>query len=168
LSVRASIETWLHAGCGPFARHVHVIGKYHELQSVEEALAAAQRQSGKPVRRSGRHWPHIRWALLESELSKKIHQLANRRFGVSSALATSESSDAARIHCSTYYDEPPDRRIAADDVVYLDFGPLFEEWKLTLGEPSCLARIRASISSYAILQARPFAKAKSFISPNRT
>jgi hypothetical protein len=29
----------------------------------------------------------------------------------------------------TYYDQSEDRRIADDDVVYLDFGPVFEAWE---------------------------------------
>ncbi len=33
----------------------------------------------------------------------------------------------------TYYDEPADRRIAEDDVVYLDFGPVFDAWEADFG-----------------------------------
>jgi len=40
----------------------------------------------------------------------------------------------------TYYDEPQDRRIARDDVVYLDFGPVFDAWEAAFargdGRPS--------------------------------
>jgi len=56
------------------------------LQSVEEALAAAQRKAENlfaEVVATGL----IQVGLLESELSKKIHQLANRRFGVRRQLA---------------------------------------------------------------------------------
>jgi Xaa-Pro dipeptidase len=38
----------------------------------------------------------------------------------------------------TYYDEPPDRRITDDDVVYLDFGPLFGEWEADFGRTYAL------------------------------
>ena len=32
-----------------------------------------------------------------------------------------------------YSDDPPDRRIGDDDVVYLDFGPVFGEWEADFG-----------------------------------
>jgi len=32
-----------------------------------------------------------------------------------------------------YYDDPPDRRITDDDLLYLDFGPVFEEWEADFG-----------------------------------
>jgi Xaa-Pro dipeptidase len=33
----------------------------------------------------------------------------------------------------SYHDEPTDRRVGADDVVYLDFGPLFGDWEANFG-----------------------------------
>jgi Xaa-Pro aminopeptidase len=33
----------------------------------------------------------------------------------------------------TYHDECADRRITEDDIVYLDFGPVFEEWEADFG-----------------------------------
>jgi methionine aminopeptidase len=33
----------------------------------------------------------------------------------------------------TYHDEPPDQRIQADDVVYLDLGPVFNAWEADFG-----------------------------------
>jgi len=38
----------------------------------------------------------------------------------------------------TYYDEPADRRIAEDDIVYLDFGPVFEAWEADFGRTYAL------------------------------
>ena len=38
----------------------------------------------------------------------------------------------------TYYDEPPDRRIGEDDIVYLDFGPVFESWEADFGRTYAL------------------------------
>jgi Xaa-Pro aminopeptidase len=101
------------------------------LPTVEEALAAAQRKAENlfaEVVATGL----IQAGLLESELSDQIHELANQRFGVrrhwhKRVVRCGENS------VLTYYDDPPDRRIAADDVVYLDFGPLFEEWEADFG-----------------------------------
>ena len=33
----------------------------------------------------------------------------------------------------SYHFNPPDREIAADDIVFLDFGPIFEEWEADFG-----------------------------------
>jgi Xaa-Pro dipeptidase len=69
---------------------------------------------------------------LESELSDEIHALARSRFGLRrhwhKRLARSGPNTLL-----TYYDEAPDRRIGADDIVYLDFGPVFEEWEADFG-----------------------------------
>jgi Xaa-Pro aminopeptidase len=69
---------------------------------------------------------------LESELSNEIHELARSRFG----LRRHWHKRIARAGENTmlgYYDQPQDRRIAGDDVVYLDFGPVFEAWEADFG-----------------------------------
>ena len=33
----------------------------------------------------------------------------------------------------TYHNDPPDRRLMDDDIVYLDFGPVFEAWEADFG-----------------------------------
>jgi Xaa-Pro aminopeptidase len=101
------------------------------VQTVEEALIAAQRKAENlfaEVVATG----IIQAGVMESELSRQIHELANKRFGVS------RHWHKRVVRCGentllTYYDEPPDRRTAADDAVYLDFGPLFGEWEADFG-----------------------------------
>jgi Xaa-Pro aminopeptidase len=69
---------------------------------------------------------------LESELSEQIHQLARERYGVTRHW----HKRIARAGPNTllgYYEESQDRRIAADDVVFLDFGPVFESWEADFG-----------------------------------
>jgi Xaa-Pro aminopeptidase len=69
---------------------------------------------------------------LESELSTDIHRLARDRFG----LRRHWHKRIARAGKNTmlgYYDEPEDRSIAADDVVYLDLGPVFDTWEADFG-----------------------------------
>jgi Xaa-Pro dipeptidase len=69
---------------------------------------------------------------LESEVSDEIHALAQRRF----AVRRHWHRRIARAGPNTilsYYDEPADRRIAPDDIVYLDFGPVFEAWEAYYG-----------------------------------
>jgi Xaa-Pro aminopeptidase len=74
----------------------------------------------------------LRPGVLESELSEEIHALARARFGVRRhwhrRVVRSGPNSAL-----TYYDSPPDRRLEADDVVYLDFGPVFGRWEADLG-----------------------------------
>lgn len=69
---------------------------------------------------------------LESELSAEIHALARHRFG----LRRHWHKRIVRAGLNTmltYHDEPPDRAIAADDIVYLDFGPVFASWEADFG-----------------------------------
>jgi Xaa-Pro dipeptidase len=69
---------------------------------------------------------------LESELTAEIHALAQSRFGLRrhwhKRLARSGPNTLL-----TYHEESADRRITADDIVYLDFGPVFEEWEADFG-----------------------------------
>jgi Xaa-Pro aminopeptidase len=101
------------------------------LQTVEAALSAAQRKA-ENLFAEVVATDLIRPGLLESELSTLIHELASRCFGVR------RHWHKRVVRCGentllTYHDDPPDRRIGADDVVYLDFGPLFGEWEADFG-----------------------------------
>jgi Xaa-Pro aminopeptidase len=101
------------------------------LQTVEAALSAAQRKA-ENLFAEVVATDLIRPGLLESELSTLIHKLANQRFGVR------RHWHKRVVRCGentllTYHDDPPDRRIGANDVVYLDFGPLFGEWEADFG-----------------------------------
>lgn len=74
----------------------------------------------------------IRAGLLESELTGAIFALAREQFGVR------RHWHKSIVRCGPntllgYYDNPPDRRLADDDTVYLDFGPLFDEWEADFG-----------------------------------
>lgn len=101
------------------------------MATVEQALADAQRKAEDlfaEVVDSGL----IRAGVLESELSAQVHDLARQRFGVR------RHWHKRVVRCGpntvlTYHSDPPDRRLAGDDVVYLDFGPLFEEWEADFG-----------------------------------
>lgn len=69
---------------------------------------------------------------LESELTAEIHALAQSRFGLRrhwhKRIARSGPNTLL-----TYHDEGEDRRISDDDIVYLDFGPVFEAWEADFG-----------------------------------
>jgi Xaa-Pro dipeptidase len=74
---------------------------------------------------------------LESELTRDIYELARERFGVKRHWHK-RVVRAGENTLLTYHDEPADRRIGADDVVYLDFGPVFEEWEADFGRTYAL------------------------------
>jgi hypothetical protein len=69
---------------------------------------------------------------LESELSREIHDLARSRFGLRRHWHK-RIARAGENTMLTYHDQPQDRLIADDDVVYLDLGPVFEAWEADLG-----------------------------------
>jgi Xaa-Pro aminopeptidase len=69
---------------------------------------------------------------LESELTAEIHALAQARFGLRrhwhKRIARSGPNTLL-----TYHDPDADRRITEDDIVYLDFGPVFDAWEADFG-----------------------------------
>lgn len=68
----------------------------------------------------------------ESDLTHEIYDLAKARFGVRrhwhKRIVRSGPNTLL-----TYHDGDSDRRIADDDVVYLDFGPVFDAWEADFG-----------------------------------
>jgi Xaa-Pro dipeptidase len=101
------------------------------MDSISRSLIAAQNKAealfGEVVD-SGM----IRAGLLESELTAEIHSLAQSRFGVRRHWHK-RVVRAGPNSVLTYHDDPADRSIADDDIVYLDFGPLFDEWEADFG-----------------------------------
>ena len=97
-----------------------------EAQNKAEALFTAIVDSGM-----------IQAGKLESELSKEIHDLAHERFGV----RRHWHKRVVRAGSNTllgYHEESSDRRIAADDVVFLDLGPVFDSWEADFGRTYAL------------------------------
>lgn len=74
----------------------------------------------------------IREGITESTLSDEIGDLARERFDV----RRHWHKRIVRSGPNTllgYYDEAPDRKIAVGETVYLDFGPVFEQWEADFG-----------------------------------
>ena len=68
----------------------------------------------------------------EQAVSDQIRDLANEMFEHDQALA--QAHRAVRpAHPVPYRENPPDRIIEADDIVFADFGPIFEEFEADLG-----------------------------------
>jgi Xaa-Pro dipeptidase len=106
------------------------------MDSVSESLLAAQNKAValfEEVRDSGM----IRAGRLESELTRDIHALARARFGLSrhwhQRIVRSGPNTLL-----TYHDPLVDRRMTEDDIVYLDFGPVFDAWEADFGRTYAL------------------------------
>jgi len=70
--------------------------------------------------------------VLESELNGQIHALACADFGVRRHWHKRIVRSGINT-LTSFRDEPPDRRLGTDDVVYLDFGPVFGDWEADFG-----------------------------------
>jgi Xaa-Pro dipeptidase len=68
----------------------------------------------------------------ESAVDGDIYELARREFGVQRHWHKRLVRTGINTVC-VYADDPPERVIAADDTVYLDFGPVFVEWQADIG-----------------------------------
>lgn len=74
----------------------------------------------------------IRPGISEAELSKQIHTLAAERHGV----RTHWHKRVVRSGPHTlqpYQENPPDRTIEPDDILFVDLGPVFEAWEADFG-----------------------------------
>jgi len=101
------------------------------MDSTSQALLAAQFKA-EALFREVVEREMVSAGKLESELTAQIHALAQSRFGLRrhwhKRIARSGPNTLL-----TYHDESADRRITADDIVYLDFGPVFDEWEADFG-----------------------------------
>jgi Xaa-Pro aminopeptidase len=73
----------------------------------------------------------------ESDLTAEIHALARAEFGLRRHWHRRIVRSGPNT-LLTYHDDPPDRRMTADDIVYLDFGPVFDEWEADFGRTYAL------------------------------
>jgi Xaa-Pro dipeptidase len=107
------------------------VSKAMNMDSISRSLIAAQNKAEalfEEVVGSGM----IRAGKLESELTADIHSLAQSRFGVRRHWHK-RIARAGPNTLLTYHDPDADRSIADDDIVYLDFGPVFDDWEADFG-----------------------------------
>lgn len=74
----------------------------------------------------------IRAGVTESQLNQEIYELAKELFGIS----TYWHKRIVRAGANTllpYADNPPDHTIGEDDILFLDLGPVFEEYEADFG-----------------------------------
>jgi len=68
----------------------------------------------------------------ESEINERIYALAENMFGIS-RYWHKRIVRAGRNTLAPYDENPPDLTVGDDDIVFLDFGPVFEEWEADFG-----------------------------------
>ncbi|MGH3967082.1 MAG: M24 family metallopeptidase [Mycobacterium sp.] len=84
------------------------------------------------------HRGMIRAGVGEQELSDEIRDLAAEMFGVTRHWHR-RIVRAGENTLQPFRQHPPDRVIADDDIVFLDFGPIFEEWEADFGRTFVLS-----------------------------
>ena len=102
------------------------------MEKSEEALAAelldAQRKA-KALFAEIQAQSLIRPGAKESEINESIYALAGSMYGVS-RYWHKRIVRAGRNTLAPYDENPPDLTVGEDDIVFLDLGPVFEEWSL--------------------------------------
>jgi Xaa-Pro aminopeptidase len=73
----------------------------------------------------------------EAELDAEIYEFAKRDVGVTRHWHK-RVVRAGPNALTTYYDDPPVRMLQPEDIVYLDFGPVFAEWEADMGRAYAL------------------------------
>jgi hypothetical protein len=74
----------------------------------------------------------IRAGVLESQLNQDIYDLAKQMFGISTYWHK-RIVRAGRNTLAPYDENPPDLTVGEDDILFLDLGPVFEEWEADFG-----------------------------------
>ena len=74
----------------------------------------------------------IRPGVKESEINENIYKLADSMYGIS-RYWHKRIVRAGRNTLAPYDENPPDLTVGKDDIVFLDFGPVFEDWEADFG-----------------------------------
>ena len=74
----------------------------------------------------------IRPCVLESQINQDIYSLAERMFGIS-AYWHKRIVRAGRNTLAPHDENPLDLMVGEDDILFLDLGPVFEEWEADFG-----------------------------------
>lgn len=74
----------------------------------------------------------IRAGMLESELNDAIYKLAHELYGISTYWHK-RIVRAGRNTLCPYAENPPDMRLREDEILFVDLGPVFEEWEADFG-----------------------------------
>ena len=110
----------------------------------------------------------IRPGTAETQINQDIYDLAETMFGISSYWHK-RIVRAGRNTLAPYDENPPDLIVGDDDIIFLDFGPVFEAWEADFGRTYVVGSDPDKHRLVADL-AQAFARGKNFYrqSPNLT
>jgi Xaa-Pro dipeptidase len=74
----------------------------------------------------------IRPGVCESQVNEDIYNLAKEMYGITTYWHK-RIVRAGRNTLAPYKENPPDLRIGEDDILFLDLGPVFEQWEADFG-----------------------------------
>jgi Xaa-Pro aminopeptidase len=110
----------------------------------------------------------VRPGVSESTMSKEVYDLAARLYGVT----THWHKRVIRSGVNTllpYAENPPDRIVEADDILFVDLGPVFEAWEADFGRTYVLGNDPVKIQLREALEPIfSMAKAQFLASPEMT
>jgi Xaa-Pro aminopeptidase len=117
------------------------------MDTAEESRAAALLQAQEKadelfhaVETRGLIRPNVR----ESRLNQDIYNLAQQMYGISTYWHK-RIVRAGRNTMAPYDENPPDLTIGEDDILFLDLGPVFEEWEADFGRTFVLGSDPAKV-----------------------
>jgi Xaa-Pro dipeptidase len=122
----------------------------HAQQKANELFQAVEKQG------------LIRPNVLESRLNQDIYDLAKQMFGISTYWHK-RIVRAGRNTLAPYEENPPDLTVGENDILFLDLGPVFEEWEadfgrtFVLGSDAAKLKLRDDIGK-AFLEAKEYFK----------
>jgi Xaa-Pro dipeptidase len=122
-------------GCGYSIARVEGLTAEEEVRV--ERLLDAQEKAAQLFDEIDRR-AMIRPGVGEQQLSGDIHDLAAEMFGVTRHWHR-RIVRAGENTLQPFREHPPDRVIADDDIVFLDLGPIFEEWEADFGRTFVLS-----------------------------
>src|SRR5215475_1812314 len=105
------------------------------MKTLEDSRAAALLQAQEKANElfhSVESKGLIRPGILETKLNQDIFDLAKEMYGISTYWHK-RIVRAGRNTLAPYDENPPDLTIGEDDILFVDLGPVFEEWEADFG-----------------------------------
>jgi Xaa-Pro dipeptidase len=103
----------------------------HSEEKVAAALLDAQEKAQALFEEIERQ-KLIRPGVAETEINESVYALAAQMYGIS-RYWHKRIVRAGRNTLAPYDENPPDLTVGEDDIVFLDLGPVFEEWEADFG-----------------------------------
>jgi Xaa-Pro dipeptidase len=104
----------------------------HKTQSDRAAALLQAQQKANELFEAVEKEGLIRANVRESGLNQEIYDLAKQMFGISTYWHK-RIVRAGHNTLAPYDDNPPDLTVGEDDILFLDLGPVLEEWEADFG-----------------------------------